>query len=268
MSLTQNAIVWKNGVPNTIRTPDAGLSLTYEGWGEATGLLNGSAGTIASDYAGRRLTLNWTAIPTEEINSLSRLFAFAGDSTFYYQDATILNAENVLSPLLGLPYLLLDTWSPAAVDNNGITLAQREGDTGIRFKAVQATDGLEHRYSEVLPVPEGYQALVRAVGENVNRAVTINSIAAGSTPVRLNGGRAYEVVVKHSGSDSMVSHVKAALVPTGGDAPSWITDDSVRHPAGYTSMRIIPQSFAITHINAAYKVGSASVDLVEVWPWL
>lgn len=81
--------------------------------GDSTTLLNGFASINGSVYGHRKYELNWSYLNRDQAELFRRLFMNRGDVWVSYADPFSFN--NMLSPLMGLPYLHVHAGTPVCV---------------------------------------------------------------------------------------------------------------------------------------------------------
>lgn len=250
------------------KPPDRSLTMSPTSWGSSTQLVNGSNATIASEYSARTYNLSWDVLDGKQFDTLDTMMATAGTKEVYYLDGFQV-VGNIVSPLAGKPYLLSETLSPVVYDTNGIQLASNVNGELV-FKATAATDNKEHKYVEKIVVPAGYRATIKAWGTNTERVLTFNGVAvsaARTTSVVARTDQIVELVIKPAGLSATLTKICVTLTKFNEAEP---TNIQWSRPRGTTSLRVVPGSYSVTGITTAFNGGlyTASVDIVEVWPWL
>ena len=257
------AALWTGRRFAWIPAPDAPASHTLVSWGSADQLVGGGTAVTASRYAARTIELSWSNLTRPELLLIQDMLTWAGEDEVLYRD-DMNSGGNILSPLLGRPHLHADTLSPLAYDDNGVAL---------EFTGTPATDGKPHVYREHVLIPPGADMHIVASGAltapgvvQVTGGVNISPAAITRIPGLDDAPKIVEVTVTAPSSpDQVLTWVRAAFSAREAAAPDiW----PYATPEGFGSMRVEPGSLAITGVNPAYGLFSATVTLREVWPWL
>ena len=271
------AALWTGRRFAWIPAPDAPASHTLVSWGSADQLVGGGTAVTASRYAARTIELSWSNLTRPELLLIQDMLTWAGEDEVLYRD-DMNSGGNILSPLLGRPHLHADSLTPLAYDDNGVVLA-RVVDVGngplkaLEFTGTAATDGKPHVYREHVLIPPGADMHIVASGAltaagvvQVTGGVNVSPAAITRIPGLDDAPKIVEVAVTAPSSpDQVLTWVRAAFSARGAAAPDiW----PYATPEGFGTMRVEPGSLAVTGVNPAYGLFSATVTLREVWPWL
>ena len=256
-----------------IPAPRSGIEMSPAGWGVSSQLVNGGMASVASEYAPRTYNLSWSVLNHTEMLKVQSLFAYAGQQDLWYRDLFLGGQGNILSPLAGMPYLLAETMSPVAYDDNGVVIASAVANAAAPYRALNitttaATDMTTHAYTESILLPAGYRVTVCAYGTNTQNAVTFNGTAlTAGTPISVSSSTSTfkDLIIRNTTTETTVLGIAAVLTLSAAPAPTTVVWSP---PEGAGKMRVVPGSFNITGLSAKTGLYSASVNVTEVWPWL
>ena len=271
------AALWTGRRFAWIPAPDAPASHTLVSWGSADQLVGGGAVVSASRYAARTIELSWSNLTRSELLLIQDMLTWAGEDEIIYRD-DMNSGGNILSPFLGRPHLHADSLTPLAYDDKGTVLGRTvDVNNGplkaLEFTGAQAADGKPHVYREHVLIPPGADMHIVASGAltapgliQVTGGVNVSSAAITRIPGLDDAPRIVDVTVTAPAvPDQVLTWVRAAFTARGASAPDlW----PYATPEGFGSMRVEPGSLAVTGVNPAYGLFSATVTLREVWPWL
>lgn len=267
--------------------PDSPQTATNVQWGASAQLTNGFNMTAGSAYGARHYELTWSFLLEDDAEAFRRLFMGRKDELVWYQDPFA--AENLVSPLMGLPYMHTEVYTPLFIDDDGTTCMELVPATDRRADrpgVILTSAPVERtwrgalplvkssRYAERLWVPPDeplyvYVSGVMAasddtivewwVGGVVKKQLKTNTLELvqppSSTPV------CGDLTFTNKGKGSRVYNVQAQFRQFSTDPEYW------RHPRGGGNMRIVPNTATLTTVNAAKGFYAASLTLEEVWAW-
>lgn len=272
--------------------------------GDSTTLLNGFASINGSVYGHRKYELNWSYLNRDQADLFRQLFMNRGDEWVSYADPFSFN--NMLSPLMGLPYLHVHAGTPFAYNDWGKqalfvsdTLDAKSHHPTAVFKpdsyavknqldnvfnklnARQASLALSKigAYTERVVIPEGYYGVFFAYGYEDGKQ------PFSWTLQRVDGGVPGAIVMKLKNQvftlseglweitmrpqkEGQVSWCGLRVAPYDPDQVLAGTSEyEFSYPAGGGNMKVVPGSARLVTVNNYRGHFSASVSLEECYSW-
>lgn len=271
---------------------------------DSTTLLNGFASINGSVYGHRKCELNWSYLNRDQAELFRRLFLNRGHEWVSYADPFSFN--NMLSPLMGLPYLHVHAGTPFAYSDWGkqalfisevideksrhptvvykpdpFAVGNQLDHVYSKLNARQASLALSKvgTYTERVVVPEGYYGTFFASGyEDGKRPFSwVISRVDGGTPgmvitrlknqvFSMNEGL-WEITMR-PGQDGQLSWCGLRVTPY--DTAQILAgppEYEFSYPAGGGNMKVVPGSARLVTVNNARGHFSASVSLEECYSW-
>ena len=272
---------------------------------DSTTLLNGFASINGSVYGHRKYELNWSYLNRDQAELFRRLFLNRGDEWVSYADPFSFN--NMLSPLMGLPYLHVHAGTPFAYNDWGKQalfvsddLDEKSQHPTVTYKpdsfavnnqmdhvyrklnARQASLALSKpgTYTERVVIPEGYYATFFAYGfEDGKRpfkwdfgrvddnGLPFHIITKVKNQVFSFGEGVWEITMKPL-QDGQLSWCGLRVTPY--DTAQVLAgppEYEFSYPAGGGNMKVVPGSARLVTVNNARGHFSASVSLEECYSW-
>lgn len=271
---------------------------------DSTTLLNGFASINGSVYGHRKYELNWSYLNRNQAELFRRLFLNRGDEWVSYADPFSFN--NMLSPLMGLPYLHVHAGTPFAFNDWGkqalfvsdgideksqhptvvykpdpFAVNNQIGHVFNKLNGRQASLALSKvgTYTERVVVPEGYYGTFFASGYEDGKQPFRWAIS------RVDSGTPGTVITKLKNQVFSMSEGlwEITMRPDQEGQLSWcglrITpydpaqvlagppEYEFSYPAGGGNMKVVPGSARLVTVNNARGHFSASVSLEECYSW-
>ena len=272
--------------------------------GDSTTLLNGFASINGSVYGHRKYELNWSYLNRDQAELFRRLFMNRGNEWVSYADPFSFN--NMLSPLMGLPYLHVHAGTPFAYNDWGKqalfvsdsldeksqhpTVVYKPDPFAVKnqldpvFKKLNARqDSLAlskiGTYTERVVIPEGYYGTFFASGFEDGKLPFRWAIA------RVDGGTPGTVITKEKnqvismgeglweitmrpGQEGQLSWCGLRVAAYDPDQGVVGTPEYVfSYPAGGGNMKVVPGTARLVTVNNYRGHFSASVSLEECYSW-
>lgn len=271
---------------------------------DSTTLLNGFASINGSVYGHRKYELNWSYLNRDQAELFRRLFLNRGNEWVSYADPFSFN--NMLSPLMGLPYLHVHAGTPFAYNDWGkqalfvsdgvdeqsqhptvvykpdlFAVGNQLDHVFSKLNARQASLALSKvgTYTERVVVPEGYYGTFFASGYEDGEQPFRWSIG------RVDGGTPGTVITKLKNQVFSMGEGlwEITMRPGQGGQLSWCglritsydpaqvlagpAEYKFSYPAGGGNMKVVPGSARLVTVNNARGHFSASVSLEECYSW-
>ena len=271
---------------------------------DSTTLLNGFASINGSVYGHRKYELNWSYLNRDQAELFRRLFLNRGDEWVSYADPFAFN--NMLSPLMGLPYLHVHAGTPFAFNDwgkqalfvsDGVdeksqhpTVVYKPDSFAVGNQLDQVYKKLNARqdslalskigaYSERVVIPEGYYGTFFASGyEDGKRPFDwVIGRVDGGTPgtvitklknqVFSMGEGLWEITMR-PGQGGQLSWCGLRVTPYDPDqVAAGVSEYEFSYPAGGGNMKVVPGSARLVTVNNYRGHFSASVSLEECYSW-
>lgn len=271
---------------------------------DSTTLLNGFASINGSVYGHRKYELNWSYLNRDQAELFRRLFLNRGNEWVSYADPFSLN--NMLSPLMGLPYLHVHAGTPFAYNDwgkqalfisegidekschptvvykpNSFAVNNQLDNVFSKLNARQASLALSKvgTYTERVVVPEGYYGTFFASGYEDSKRPFKWALQ------RVDGGTPGMVITKLKNQVFSMSEGlwEITMRPLQEGQLSWcglrimpydpdqvlagVSEYEFSYPAGGGNMKVVPGSARVVTVNNARGHFSASVSLEECYSW-
>ena len=271
---------------------------------DSTTLLNGFASINGSVYGHRKYELNWSYLNRDQAELFRRLFLNRGDEWVSYADPFSFN--NMLSPLMGLPYLHVHAGTPFAYNDWGkqaLFISENIDDKSkhpmvvykpdpfaVKNQLSQVFNKLNARqislalskigtYTERVVIPEGYYGAFFVYGYEDGKQPFNWALQ------RVDGGTPGAVVTKLKNQAFGVTEGlwEITMRPLQGGQLSWCglrvapydpnqvavaTEEyEFSYPAGGGNMKVVPGSARVVTVNNYRGHFSASVSLEECYSW-
>lgn len=271
---------------------------------DSTTLLNGFASINGSVYGHRKYELNWSYLNRDQAELFRRLFLNRGDEWVSYADPFAFN--NMLSPLMGLPYLHVHAGTPFAFNDwgkqalfvsDGVdeksqhpTVVYKPDSFAVGNQLDQVYKKLNARqdslalskigaYTERVVIPEGYYGTFFASGyEDGKRPFDwVIGRVDGGTPgtvitklknqVFSMGEGLWEITMR-PGQGGQLSWCGLRVTPYDPDqVAAGVSEYEFSYPAGGGNMKVVPGSARLVTVNNYRGHFSASVSLEECYSW-
>lgn len=273
--------------------------------GDSTTLLNGFASINGSVYGHRKYELNWSYLNRDQAELFRRLFMNRGNEWVSYADPFSFN--NMLSPLMGLPYLHVHAGTPFAYNDWGKQTLfespkfdQVTGHPTVTLKADLAASSnaapplnskLNGRqqslalskpgtYTERVVIPEGHYATFFAYGfEDGKRpfewafgrvddnGLPFHVVTKVKNQVFSFGEGVWEITMRPL-QDGQLSWCGLRITPY--DPAQVIAGPAeyeFTYPAGGGNLKVVPGTARVVTVNNYRGHFSASVSLEECYSW-
>lgn len=290
-----------NDIIEWFPAPDESPVSTNVHSGDSQRLLNGLAYMGGSVYGGKHYELTWSYLNREQADLFRRLFMNRTGEWVTYLDP--FSMKNVLSPLMGLPYLHYHVGSPFAFNDWGKQALfptkannSQSGHPGVALKSsgLQTNNKFQNwvdhlngrqvslalsnvgQYTERVLVPEGYKGVFMSSGPEDNkepfsfklRKLTGNvvSITANKNQVReLDTGLwVVSIIPKYEGA---LDWMMLQIVPADTRIDTAVNSYEFAYPAGGGNLQVVPGSASVVTVNNYRGHFTASVTLEEVYSW-
>lgn len=272
--------------------------------GDSTTLLNGFASINGSVYGHRKYELNWSFLKRDQAELFRRLFMNRGNEWVSYADPFSFN--NMLSPLMGLPYLHVHAGTPFAYNDWGKqalfisevidekshhpTVVYKPDSFAVnnqldhvykKLNARQASLALSKvgTYTERVVVPEGYYGVFVASGYEDGKQPfkwTISRVDGGTPGVVITKLKnqvfsmsegLWEITMR-PGQNGQLSWCGLCITPYDPDQViAGPADYEFTYPAGGGNLKVVPGTARVVTVNNARGHFSASVSLEECYSW-
>lgn len=284
--------------------PDESPVSTNVHSGDSQRLLNGLAYMGGSVYGGRHYELTWSFLNRDQADLFRRLFMNRTGEWISYADPFAFN--NMLSPLMGLPYLHYHVGSPFAFNDWGKQalfptkdLDSKTGHPGVILKPnvlnmENGFDGARYRlngretslalstpgkYTERVVIPEGWYATFFAGGFEDGKRPFYWSFARvdGELPTHVQttlknqvfsfGEGVWEITMKPLQEGHLAwASLRLSKYNTSASGFKPYEYDWT-YPAGGGNLQVVPGSASLVTVNNYRGHFTASVTLEEVYSW-
>ncbi len=290
-----------NDIIEWFPAPDESPVSTNVHSGDSQRLLNGLAYMGGSVYGGKHYELSWSFLNREQANTFRGLFMNRTGEWVAYLDP--FSMKNVLSPLMGLPYLHYHVGSPFAFNdwgkqalfptkaNNsqsghpGVVLKGGVLQTNNKFQS--EVDRLNGRqvslalskigsYTERVLVPEGYKGVFLSSGPEDGKqpfSFTFRSLTGASVMFTANKNQVraldpslWEVTISPQ-TDGALDWVMLRIVPEDTHIDTAVNLYDFTYPSGGGNLQVVPGSASVVTVNNYRGHYTASVTLEEVYSW-
>ena len=290
-----------NDIVEWFPAPDESPVSTNVHSGDSQRLLNGLAYMGGSVYGGRHYELSWSFLNREQANKFRKLFMNRTGEWVTYLDP--FSMKNVLSPLMGLPYLHYHVGSPFAFNdwgkqalfptkaNNsqsghpGVVLKGGVLQTNNKFQS--EVDRLNGRqvslalskvgwYTERVLVPEGYNGAFLSSGPEDNKqpfSFNFRKLTGGTVMFKANKNTVraldpglWEVSIIPQGEGAL-DWVMMQIVPKDMHIDTAVNLYDYAYPSGGGNLQVVPGSASVVTVNNYRGHYTASVTLEEVYSW-
>lgn len=271
---------------------------------DSTTLLNGFASINGSVYGHRKYELNWSYLNRAQAELFRRLFLNRGNEWVSYADPFSLN--NMLSPLMGLPYLHVHAGTPFAYNDwgkqalfisDGIDEKSRHPTVTYKPDSFAVNNQLDHvyknlnarqdslalskigTYTERVVVPEGYYGTFFASGyedgkqpfkwvlQRVDGGIPGVVVTKLKNQVFSFGEGLWEITMRPL-QDGQLSWCGLRVTPYDPDqVVAGTSEYEFSYPAGGGNMKVVPGSARLVTVNNYRGHFSASVSLEECYSW-
>lgn len=272
--------------------------------GDTTTLLNGFASVNGSVYGHRKYELNWSYLNRDQAELFRRLFMNRGNEWVSYADPFAFN--NMLSPLMGLPYLHVHAGTPFAYNDWGKqalfvsdSLDEKSNHPTVVYKpdsfavknqinfvykqlnARQASLALSKigTYTERVVIPEGYYGTFFASGYEDGKVpfqwviARVDGGTPGTVITKLKNqvfslGEGLWEITMRPGQEGQLSWCGLRVAPYDPDQVLAGTPEyEFSYPAGGGNMKVVPGTARVVTVNNYRGHFSASVSLEECYSW-
>lgn len=271
---------------------------------DSTTLLNGFASINGSVYGHRKYELNWSYLNRDQAELFRRLFLNRGHEWVSYADPFSFN--NMLSPLMGLPYLHAHAGTPFAYNDWGkqaLFISEGIDEKSQHPMAVYKPDPfavknqLDHvykklnarqdslalskigTYTERVVVPEGHYGTFFASGYKDGKQPfewVLQRVDGGTPGVVVTklknqvfsfGEGLWEITMR-PGQEGQLSWCGLRVTPYDPDqVVAGASEYEFSYPAGGGNMKVVPGSARVVTVNNYRGHFSASVSLEECYSW-
>lgn len=290
-----------NDIVEWFPAPDESPVSTNVHSGDSQRLLNGLAYMGGSVYGGRHYELSWSFLNREQANKFRELFMNRTGEWVTYLDP--FSMKNVLSPLMGLPYLHYHVGSPFAFNDWGKQALfptkannSQSGHPGVVLKGgvLQANnkfqsevDRLNGRqvslalskvgsYTERVLVPEGYKGVFLSSGPEDNKSpfyfnfrrwtgASVAFTANKNTVRALDPGLWGVSIIPQS--EGALDWAMLQIVPEDTHIDTAVNLYKFAYPSGGGNLQVVPGSASVVTVNNYRGHYTASVTLEEVYSW-
>lgn len=290
-----------NDIVEWFPAPDESPVSTNVHSGDSQRLLNGLAYMGGSVYGGRHYELSWSFLNREQANTFRELFMNRTGEWVTYLDP--FSMKNVLSPLMGLPYLHYHVGSPFAFNDWGKQALfptkannSQSGHPGVVLKSgvlqmnnkFQSTvDRLNGRqvslalskvgsYTERVLVPEDHKGVFLSSGPEDGKSpfafnfrkltgVSDNFTINKNTVRALDPGL-WEVSILPR-FEGGLDWTMLQIVPEDTHIGTAVNLYDYAYPSGGGNLQVVPGSASVVTVNNYRGHYTASVTLEEVYSW-
>jgi len=290
-----------NDIIEWFPAPDESPVSTNVHSGDSQRLLNGLAYMGGSVYGGRHYELSWSFLNREQANTFRELFMNRTGEWVTYLDP--FSMKNVLSPLMGLPYLHYHVGSPFAFNDWGKQALfptkannSQSGHPGVVLKSgvlqmnnkFQSTvDRLNGRqvslalskvgsYTERVLVPEDHKGVFLSSGPEDGKSpfafnfrkltgVSDNFTINKNTVRALDPGL-WEVSILPR-FEGGLDWTMLQIVPEDTHIDTAVNLYDYAYPSGGGNLQVVPGSASVVTVNNYRGHYTASVTLEEVYSW-
>lgn len=290
-----------NDIIEWFPAPDESPVSTNVHSGDSQRLLNGLAYMGGSVYGGRHYELSWSFLNREQANTFRELFMNRTGEWVTYLDP--FSMKNVLSPLMGLPYLHYHVGSPFAFNDLGKQALfptkannSQSGHPGVVLKSgvlqmnnkFQSTvDRLNGRqvslalskvgsYTERVLVPEDHKGVFLSSGPEDGKspfAFNFRKLTGVSDTFTINKNtvRALDpglwevsILPRFEGG---LDWTMLQIVPEDTHIDTAVNLYEFAYPSGGGNLQVVPGSASVVTVNNYRGHYTASVTLEEVYSW-
>lgn len=290
-----------NDIIEWFPAPDESPVSTNLHSGDSQRLLNGLAYMGGSVYGGRHYELSWSFLNREQANKFRELFMNRTGEWVTYLDP--FSMKNVLSPLMGLPYLHYHVGSPFAFNDWGKQALfptkannSQSGHPGVVLKSgvlqmnnkFQSTvDRLNGRqvslalskvgsYTERVLVPEGHKGVFLSSGPEDGKSPFVFNFR------KLTGVSDTFTINKNTVRALDPGLWEVSILPRFEGGLDWtmlqiVSEDThidtavnlyeFAYPSGGGNLQVVPGSASVVTVNNYRGHYTASVTLEEVYSW-
>lgn len=290
-----------NDIVEWFPAPDESPVSTNVHSGDSQRLLNGLAYMGGSVYGGRHYELSWSFLNREQANTFRELFMNRTGEWVTYLDP--FSMKNVLSPLMGLPYLHYHVGSPFAFNDWGKQALfptkannSQSGHPGVVLKSgvlqmnnkFQSTvDRLNGRqvslalskvgsYTERVLIPEDHKGVFLSSGPEDGKSpfafnfrkltgVSDNFTINKNTVRALDPGL-WEVSILPR-FEGGLDWTMLQIVPEDTHIDTAVNLYDYAYPSGGGNLQVVPGSASVVTVNNYRGHYTASVTLEEVYSW-
>lgn len=290
-----------NDIVEWFPAPDESPVSTNVHSGDSQRLLNGLSYMGGSVYGGRHYELSWSFLNREQANKFRELFMNRTGEWVTYLDP--FSMKNVLSPLMGLPYLHYHVGSPFAFNDWGKQALfptkannSQSGHPGVVLKSgvlqmnnkFQSTvDRLNGRqvslalskvgsYTERVLVPEDHKGVFLSSGPEDGKSpfafnfrkltgVSDNFTINKNTVRALDPGL-WEVSILPR-FEGGLDWTMLQIVPEDTHIDTAVNLYDYAYPSGGGNLQVVPGSASVVTVNNYRGHYTASVTLEEVYSW-
>lgn len=290
-----------NDIIEWFPAPDESPVSTNVHSGDSQRLLNGLAYMGGSVYGGRHYELSWSFLNREQANKFRELFMNRTGEWVTYLDP--FSMKNVLSPLMGLPYLHYHVGSPFAFNDWGKQALfptkannSQSGHPGVVLKSgvlqmnnkfQSEVDRLNGRqvslalskvgsYTERVLVPEGRKGVFLSSGPEDGKspfAFNFRKLTGVSDTFTINKNtvRALDpglwevsILPRFEGG---LDWTMLQIVPEDTHIDTAVNLYEFAYPSGGGNLQVVPGSASVVTVNNYRGHYTASVTLEEVYSW-
>lgn len=290
-----------NDIIEWFPAPDESPVSTNVHSGDSQRLLNGLAYMGGSVYGGRHYELSWSFLNREQANTFRELFMNRTGEWVTYLDP--FSMKNVLSPLMGLPYLHYHVGSPFAFNdwgkqalfptkaNNpqsvhpGVVLKGGVLQTNNKFQST--VDRLNGRqvslalskvgsYTERVLVPEGHKGVFLSSGPedgkspfafNFRKLTDVSdTFTINKNTVRALDPGLWEITILPR-FEGALDWTMLQIVPEDTHIDTAVNLYEFAYPSGGGNLQVVPGSASLVTVNNYRGHYTASVTLEEVYSW-
>lgn len=290
-----------NDIVEWFPAPDESPVSTNVHSGDSQRLLNGLSYMGGSVYGGRHYELSWSFLNREQANKFRELFMNRTGEWVTYLDP--FSMKNVLSPLMGLPYLHYHVGSPFAFNDWGKQALfptkannSQSGHPGVVLKSgvlqmnnkFQSTvDRLNGRqvslalskvgqYTERVLIPEDHKGVFLSSGPEDGKspfAFNFRKLTGVSDTFTINKNtvRALDrglwevsILPRFEGG---LDWTMLQIVPEDTHIDTAVNLYEFAYPSGGGNLQVVPGSASVVTVNNYRGHYTASVTLEEVYSW-
>lgn len=290
-----------NDIIEWFPAPDESPVSTNVHSGDSQRLLNGLSYMGGSVYGGRHYELSWSFLNREQANKFRELFMNRTGEWVTYLDP--FSMKNVLSPLMGLPYLHYHVGSPFAFNDWGKQALfptkannSQSGHPGVVLKSgvlqmnnkFQSTvDRLNGRqvslalskvgsYTERVLVPEDHKGVFLSSGPEDGKspfAFNFRKLTGVSDTFTINKNTVraldpglWEVSILPR-FEGALDWAMMQIVPEDTHIDTAVNLYDYAYPSGGGNLQVVPGSASVVTVNNYRGHYTASVTLEEVYSW-
>lgn len=290
-----------NDIIKWFPAPDESPVSTNIHSGDSQRLLNGLAYMGGSVYGGKHYELSWSFLNREQANTFRELFMNRTGEWVTYLDP--FSMKNILSPLMGLPYLHYHAGSPFAFNDWGKQALfptrannSQSGHPGVILKGgvlqmnnkfQSIVDRLNGRqvslalskvgqYTERVLVPEGYKGVFLSSGPEDNKqpfSFDFRKLTGGTVLFKANKNLV-RTLDPGLWEVSIIPQLEGALdwtmlqiVPEDTQINTAVNSYEYAYPSGGGNLQVVPGSASVVTVNNYRGHYTASVTLEEVYSW-